>query len=71
VERALEAGVAVVAASPAAGGPVTTYAGPGEGRWLAERGVRLARDLEPARARVRLALALGLDDPAALATVFP
>jgi L-asparaginase len=71
VVRALDAGVAVVAASPAAGGPVTTYAGPGEGRWLAERGVRLARDLEPARARVRLALALGLDDPAALATVFP
>ena len=70
VERALDAGVAVVAASRAAGGPVTDYAGVGEGRWLAERGVLLAPGLQPAKARIRLALALGLDDPAALARVF-
>ncbi len=71
VERAVAAGIAVVAASRAAGGPVTDYAGVGEGRWLAERGVRLAPGLQPAKARIRLALALGHDDPGAVARVFP
>ncbi len=61
VERALAAGVVVVAASEAEGGPTTDYAGIGEGRWLEERGVRIVRDLTPARARIRLALELGCD----------
>jgi L-asparaginase len=67
--RAVEDGVAVAAASRARGLPVDD-ARPGGHGWLRERGVLLARGLAPEKARVRLALALGLGSPDGLRAAF-
>ena len=68
--RAVEGGVAVVAASRARGEPATAGDEPGGHAWLAAHGVLRLPGLAPDKARVRLALALGLDDPAALRAAF-
>jgi L-asparaginase len=71
VERAIAAGVPVVVARRAVAGRVEPrYADPGEGRWLAERGVLFAGDLSAAKARVKLMLALGHGDAGSLGRHF-
>jgi L-asparaginase len=60
LERALAAGIPVVAASRARGLPRDDAARGGLA-WLRERGVLVAVGLSPEKARVRLALALGRD----------
>jgi len=68
--RAVEGGVTVVAASRARGEPSAATNEPGGHLWLAGHGVLRLPGLAPDKARVRLALALGLDDPAALRAAF-
>ncbi len=68
--RAVAGGVAVVAASRARGEPSAAGGEPGGHAWLADRGVLRLPGLAPEKARVRLALALGLDDAAALRAAF-
>jgi L-asparaginase len=68
--RAVEAGVAVVAASRARGTPREDGEVGGH-MWLREHGVLAAFGLAPEKARVRLALALGADGEDAVRSAFP
>jgi L-asparaginase len=62
VERALGLGVTLVVARSVASGRVgPRYADPGEGRWLADRGVRFAGDLNAVKARIKLMMVLGAE----------
>lgn len=61
VQRALDEGIAVVVASRCSTGRILdTYAYAGSGHDLRKRGVLLAGTLNPAKARVKLMLALGV-----------
>jgi L-asparaginase/Glu-tRNA(Gln) amidotransferase subunit D len=60
----------VVAASRARGEPKAAGTEVGGRVWLADRGVLRASRLAPEKARVRLALALGVDQPDAVRAAF-
>ena len=65
LERALDAGVPVVLTSRCWTGPVLAeYGGPGGGRSLADAGCVLAGDLPTNKARLSLAVAMGVDPSA-------
>lgn len=71
IERAREQGVEVVVATRCfRGRPLDLYADEGEGRWLVDRGVRFAGTLTGPKARIKLMLALGLDEPDRLKELF-
>lgn len=72
IQRALDAGLPVAIASRCAHGRILdTYAYPGSGHDLRRRGVLLAGTLPPAKARIRLMLALGrTQDPHELRRLF-
>ncbi len=71
VERALAHGVVVVVASRAPGSTLSAiYGGVGEGRWLRDRGVLFAHRITAPKARLKLMLTLGLDDPSAVSAAF-
>jgi L-asparaginase len=60
VQRARGAGIPVVVASRGwCADPTDVYAGPGQGAWLREHGVLLARGLSAHKARLLLMVALG------------
>jgi L-asparaginase len=62
IERAISSGVAVVVATRClTGGTAPTYGGPGGGHTLAAMGVIGAAELTASKARLALAVALGVD----------
>jgi L-asparaginase len=71
IERAVRSGLEIVVATRCfRGRPLDLYADEGEGRWLADHGVRFAGTLTGPKARVKLMLALGRDDAKDLDRLF-
>jgi L-asparaginase len=72
IQRARSLGVPIVVSTRCfSGRPLDLYADLGEGLWLTEQGVKLAGYLSGPKARIRLMLVLGLDQPDAVDTYFP
>jgi L-asparaginase len=71
VQSARHSGVAIVVATRChSGRPQDLYADLGEGKWLREQGARFAGYLSGPKARIKLMLVLGLEQPDAFATYF-
>jgi L-asparaginase len=71
IERALNTGLPIVIASRSlCGGTAPLYTEVGESRWLLDRGALFAGRLSGPKARIKLMLALGLDDPKLVRAAF-